>query len=427
MRQYPYVVLKEDCKESDCLDCCEQFTENDPKFIIFDETKRKFCVYPSYEEFLADETKSQTLHEIIRGMVPQKLKFDLDAKAAEVDPLPEVKALIPPTEPELLGDELFDAWLATEYQSDLLQYEQKKAQFDAASAQDHKRQWLHSAVLDVIKKTFSLLYDCELKPKDIVICNSSANHKFSQHYIITNFYVANHMEAKFFTATMVGLMDQLYKSLIDDGVNKSFQCFRMPNSHKAKDPTRTKHIISNHTFEDGLITRVCSTPLPALSIPAEKHNIVEFAGNEAEVLRITSAHTTGFTFNARHHNLFLFRCERPSHCNICACVHDCDNTLMLTVLQHGFINLHCQLAKRFTGANTSLNIGRIATDTQPATRFQNFDIRQYLPKGPIYQPPEEFSILQYNEPLCRDLQFTDQYDTILLKSLMGTGKTKALL
>jgi len=59
--------------------------------------------------------------------------------------------------------------------------------------------------------------------------------------------------------------------------------------------------------------------------------------------------------------------------------------------------------------------------------LQPFDIKKCIHSGNSgTKLPDEFSVVTYNERQCQPLTFGNKYDTLLVKSAMGTGKTKAL-
>ncbi|CAG8790669.1 5665_t:CDS:2, partial [Gigaspora margarita] len=52
------------------------------------------------------------------------------------------------------------------------------------------------------------------------------------------------------------LLPERMHPFIDEKVNKDFYCFRLAESHKAKDSSRVKRIYSNHTWSKLLITHI---------------------------------------------------------------------------------------------------------------------------------------------------------------------------
>ena len=78
---------------------------------------------------------------------------------------------------------------------------------------------------------------------------------------------------------------------------------------------------------------------------------------------------------------------------------------------------------QYLGSKVSINIGKIGRDYDFLS-----PIAGPAPKDPKDEIPAKFSVCEYESANIRELKFEgDLYDTLLVKSNMGTGKTKALI
>jgi hypothetical protein len=126
----------------------------------------------------------------------------------------------------------------------------------------------------------------------------------------------------------------------------------------------------------------------------------------------------GLKFHKRVGSLFHYRRERPSYCTICDRQHDSDNTLYVSVAKN-CVKAHCRHASR------SQCIGWIGDALQQQQFGENVTPKKFTPEAKV---PTEFSVERYCKPGLREFKFYgNKYDTLLIKSGMGTGKTKMLL
>jgi hypothetical protein len=171
-----------------------------------DELHKKFIVwnaegYRVYDDMM-DFHKCQrpyTWHEVILDK-PQKLKFDIDAKAT------------------VIGSD-----------------EEYTAVFDT--------------IMAAIKDTFFVCYGIDLVADDIIITKShgtdpTGKYKRSNHIIIDHYYVSNSAQAREFTSRL--LLELPGVTVLDTAVNKRTQNFRCIGCHKVGDPTRTKVLVTSH-------------------------------------------------------------------------------------------------------------------------------------------------------------------------------------
>ena len=151
-----------------------------------------------------------------------------------------------------------------------------------------------------------------------------------------------------------------------------------------------------------------------------------------QILALAVSHTAGHEFTQQVNNLYLFKHTTPSQCLICNKGHDSDNTLIVSVSKYKNIKLHCRLSQQFTGQKATLNIRHVNMPTNavetvtPGSRLQPFDIKKYICRAKLNALLNEFLIIKYNNRKCQPLTFNNKFDTLLIKSPMGTDKTKAL-
>jgi len=67
---------------------------------------------------------------------------------------------------------------------------------------------------------------------NLLVFDSSDETKFSRHIIIPGVHVENHMEAKAFADEMIKYLDEKLRPVVDLGVYKSLQNFRLFNNRK---------------------------------------------------------------------------------------------------------------------------------------------------------------------------------------------------
>jgi len=137
--------------------------------------------------------------------------------------------------------------------------------------------------------------------------------------------------------------------------------------------------------------------------PIERPRIRPPDGLVARALALAAdlGYTLGFEYSGQVDNFINFKRRAPSHCPICERTHDNDNTLFLTIGAH--IKAHCRHAERG---------GVILGPGAP------------LVHDPWAQHPGRTEVTAQELP---DLPGPGEFTTLAIRSLMGTGKTKALI
>jgi len=195
-RYFKYLVPGEGRNPKDVLD--ENYVSNKDIFIVHDESTWGYYLFNTYDNFenWYYGLEDKTMHEVIFGENPQRLKFDIDASKEFMDSL-------------------------------------------NVDAQD-KGEYILENVTEAIMELMETHHNVELREDDFSIATSIGPEKFSAHVILRNFVVANNREATHLTKLMIE--DHLLEPLrpcVDAAVNKSIQNFRLLHSHKVGS-TRTK-------------------------------------------------------------------------------------------------------------------------------------------------------------------------------------------
>jgi len=86
---------------------------------------------------------------------------------------------------------------------------------------------------EYISDVMQTYYDIELKDDHYAIATSTGPEKFSAHIVLKNYAVFNNREATHLTKKLIDdHLPEFLWPIVDAGVNKSIQNFRMLYSHK---------------------------------------------------------------------------------------------------------------------------------------------------------------------------------------------------
>lgn len=393
--QFRYIRCPNDnCDSNDVLESKYNLAAILKKFVVRAEKgPAPFRVYASAESFLkelaATPAAARRFHEVIFDG-PQKLKFDIDASQEDLNKI-------------ALGHEA-----------------------------------LLRQLFEAICDAFLVSYQKPLSARDIVVCASHGQGKFSYHVIVNKYAVSCSAQAKEFTRRVLNYMETATRRFVDVGVNSPVQNFRIPTCYKNG---RELKIVSHHDIIDALVsvTENCEL-LPDLELvttPADQESTTDPAAVERvlEVCR-TNNLLENFKFYRHHKGMYLFKRIRPSRCYFCERTHDKDNTLFVTTLRRAEkvdIYEHC---RRRPGEKRFLGSYHVETpEGDPAKSEASLNdkavaavVRRILEKGP---PAEEtlFDTLPaarkhiYCEPKLRQFELAD---TLVVKAAMKMGKTKQL-
>ncbi len=353
------------------------------RFTVWCAKTTKYRVYESVDDFikiLSNRTQQLYYNEVIWGST-QKLKFDID----------------------LTADELAD-----------ISGEATNATFDQNI----------NVLNDIIKDTFVATYHRPLDPTHIIVCKSDdpKGIKYSAHIVLL-YAVVDHLEAAEFTKRI--LIHHTAKLLLDAGVNKSIQNFRIANC--AKPDGRIKHIITpGVTIRQTLITQCDEIPIlpkllgdtlqPTPSAPINEKTITEVLD------MVKLANITDHVFRRHRNGLFEFRRVKASHCQHCQREHAKDNTMIITVAPTGGVFISC---RKSTGG--SLLLGTLSTAEAFVAQAQEEQVVKLLSIPPAKYTTKFDTLplnIVYSEPKIRPFELCD---TLCVHAAMKMGKTKALM
>jgi hypothetical protein len=441
-------------------------------------------------------------HEVVFGQQAQRIKFDIDATREDFDRIPSAKL-----EPWFRAEETSAAWdtganLNAEMMSLLGMAASPVTQVAppvAAIAAEQKAEAFLRYLIDLAADVFEARYGCAaqsprslgctaLAPEHFIVTSSlspsaarepAGNDKFSYHLLVAPFLVANHQEAKAFTACV---LDELraeapeFVQLVDPNVNKSTQNFRLTGSTKpggfrpkifsaelagrlgtCKDAEIP--VLTMVTYAPGAVrlpTLLSGAPVPQQMIEALTNE--DTAGILAAIHQFCPEARTDHRFRRRVGTLLLFERERPSVCSLCCRVHDNENSFLVSCApcapdaeSSGTASKVALFEKcrRSTGKTRFLGYvmcssGAFPAEAAQATRgtaakvqavqaqsrlertvvaLQNRSRDPHASCDRLFEtlPPDRRTI--YNEPVMRPFE---DMPTLAVKSDVGMGKTKKL-
>ncbi len=437
------------------------------KQIIFDMVKHHYLVFDSIEHMRAyinaQGERGQTFHETIFGFMRQKLKFDIDADYDKIMAfsIPKDEDTEIPNLPRVSLEELDDDII------DLLdsitpETEPPKA-IDLDTFED-KSNYVLKTVVSAIKTAFLIAYEMELSQRNIVICQSvprpppnsvEPKKKCSYHIIVDGYYVNNNEQSREFTRRVANFLPIGVREFLDCGVNNSKQNFRMTGSRKP-DSWRIKEIITEHTFENAMITYTigCEELADILVVAKEDAKFINMHEDDVRnVLNICRENgiMREHAFRSRHNGVFIFDRRRSSHCEFCNKTHDADNTVRVwTVTENGVVRVFKSCWKDET--RKSVNIGEFPSSIAPVETLPQNEIEQQklithkittwgegqvvkairdlergvqlFQKRTMFDDLKQFQKHTYTDPQLRPFELTR---TLCVQAHMKMGKTKALL
>lgn len=417
------------------------------------EAKQNFIVFKTRSDFtkwyLSSSGPLEGFHEVIAGELPQRIKFDIDA---HVDDLNGLKMIVndrssgdSPRSVTLRGDSpsgdsprsesLSLSWADLDDNSLLGEMSDNELKMCAFM------RLLIEAILDELYVAY---YDTEcIFPtlNDLVITESSNSEKYSFHIVTKNHYVLDVGEAKGFTSRVMDNIPKAYHKLVDTGVNKTLQNFRLLNSSKlGSDRVKLTTLRFNTAMPDDEL--LISAPpgakvLPQVYFIPEK-KVIEVKDNMIkDVLDIAdkAGLLKGFSYKETRGTLLCFTRIFPSYCRICSEIHHNDNSLMLSVAPDGQVREHCRQSRN------SLDVGLVEVDQDVKQTKTKCIIK---PKEKVDQIAKFIDDIQqgrinphtalaskfehcddniiYSEPQMRDF---DLAPTLAVLAQMKLGKTKA--
>lgn len=453
-QQYTYLVRnsKNTDKPSESI-LTENITRNQivSGFVTRCDKSSTYKYYTNYDVYTRHNSGYE--HEVIFGWQPQRLKFDIDYKCSL-----DEKKNIDNVQNKSVIDLLFDD-------------------------DDAKPTFIETAmdkILDSICDHLFYIYGLYVGREDLIVidssgvCDSATKYKYSYAIIIPQYLVSNNDEAREFTTKIVESLPADISAVIDKGVNKSVQNFRLAN--QAKLDKRVKKLSggafgTNKTagVED---TVICPRNahnelkiLPEKRTPGTKKksgtSSIMTDENVREILKldcvaglIAVKEGSIFKYRMYYDNLIVFDRLMPSHCQLCNEVHHKDNTLMLSVADSGAIFQVCRhkrdktlllgeyplfreiysqqkkVSESKSNAIESKNDSKVGQDEKKTSEkagvwFPDL-VRKIGLKEPNWKLDMNFpgaELVQYSEPNMRDYPLVR---TLFVRAQMKLGKTKAL-
>lgn len=393
----------------------------------FVNTKMEYRVFNNHEE-LYDELDltmehERLYHEVVIGK--QKLKFDIDMKN---DPF-DFKHVVLDT-PAVNITANMDFNLIVNY------------------------------FVERIKQQFFYTYEIDLNPSDIIITDSSKDGvKYSSHIIVNNYYVSSYKQAAEFTLRLCSIITKQYKEILDLGVNKSTQNFRLALCHNGDG--RYKTIMTNHNFTETLITNIdnCTLLPDIIEGAVEKDNSPKNVPSDEDIataVKLCADTTVGHTYRKQHNNTIAYNRIKPTKCDICNEIHHNDNSMMVIMLpndktiklyqqcrQYNTMNKLATFAEKsrliseFVPLNSSvlhkpgnwstnaikqaIEGTLVASDKILTKNITQNECNEQYRNNLILENYEQQ--LRYSESSLRDFELVK---TLIVKAAMKMGKTKTL-
>jgi len=380
-------------------------------------------------------------HEVIRGQSYQKLRFDIDASIEFIENVmadikkPELEAK--PAKPEATDLDFIDSLEFGLYEEKLAQVRRYNDYVTKTSLNEICCALLMNHIKVAIGAAFSKLYFSKGVPvspvnvENPLVFDLSDETKFSRHIIIPGVHVENHMEAKAFADEMLKYLDEKLHPVVDLGVYKSLQNFRLFNNKKVSSP-RVKVYKSGtfKAFSDSLIRSITegSLKLPSIlgqpTTTAPKIESELTKENVQAIVKLVNESALGNSLKKVMGNMLIFTRKEAGYCPICKRDHVNDNTHFVIVHDQA-VWLHCRHSETHCGKKTTLLLGHL-----DVTRANGLKRAMSITANEI---PEAFEKQDIKSRAMTPLNFDKAEgadmapDTLLIKSPMGTGKTKALV
>ena len=404
-------------------------------FVTRCEKESVYKFYSSYETYSRNNSGYE--HEVIFGWQPQRLKFDVDYTTDS----PVAKS----TEDWL--EQLSDGY--------------KPSFIDGAMEK----------IVEVICECMFLIYGLYISSRDLVITDSSGpkdggKYKYSYNIIIPDHLVENHEEAREFSNKVIASLPENIAKVVDRGVNKTIQNFRLVN--QAKFDGRVKRLapmaFGSKRNSCDIDTVICPrglklTLLSTIEGKQEKkksaaselseENVKEILGLDCVAVVIEN-----FKYRMSYGRLIAFDRKNASKCRLCNEIHHRDNTLMLSVAENGtifeicrhandktafvgeyprFVDIHSQSRPKKESKSESKNMSLETKGKNKDNGTVSGDSELWFPDlikrlGGYYDSSESdisgyVNKVSYCEPNMQDYPLVH---TLFVRAQMKLGKTKAL-
>jgi hypothetical protein len=314
----------------------------------------------------------------------------------------------------------------------------RKAAFDIDATQNKideigvTRDFIFETIAKGIKDAFASSFGINIRDEHLIVCDSSSKTKFSRHILIANYHFTSTEQFVVFQERVPRFIKDEIVPFLDMIATKSaFSSLRLLGCHKRTAPDREKKLISNHRGPDTIIQYIPkdSILLPLLPVRPKGTNDYSFTDEvlEQTMLIINKTFDMESTFSVRNINGTLITIDRnaPSYCILCNRRHEHDS-MYVTINGNG-VYARCFGFGHQAHIDSEMDefklIGRLPWEPAIATAHMIWDDKD-VPLSKLIKPLPNAEV--YEEEDVKDYDFPPDKDTLLVRSAVGTGKTKSL-
>lgn len=383
--------------------------------IVRDEVDNNFKAFNTQNDLLTYIKKlpkdKRSLHEVIFGQNPQRIKFDIDAYSKDI--------------------KLLDINILPKEYVDMCDGSTKS-----------KANAIITYISDIVVRVFNEKYSKLLsnngfdngirKREHIMITESHGKEKYSFHIILVKFVLPNHKEVGWFSDEVCKNIQPSILEFIDRGVNKSVQNFRILGCCKQSDPSRVKKIsVENDSIcDNGFI----------------QHNYKDILLNSKNVkISVTGDKSEEITSEMRiicqdylekKYPVFKFRCVDKNYlnfnrvggrsfCDFCDDYHDKEHSLVGIVSDN---KLYTICRRNQNNPNHNLRERRLEIELEDTKYDKCKALRKIIESiDDSYDSLQQYHDISDIYDLNKLKDIRKDVDTVYIKAPMKIGKTKALL
>lgn len=409
LRSYKFLNSREnrDIVDNDQNSVDGDFQPSDfrQKLLVRDEFNNMYYVFAGRSDFIKwqETVENKCFHEIINGSLPQRIKFDIDA------------------DDEKLNN------ITAEGNNNL-----------------EKIRTIVSYLIDIIlvelKSWYASIDDIQPTKNDLCVTTSngyskkSGKMKYSYHIIVSSYYLLNVGEVSLFVENLWTKLNPEYMSLVDKGIYKTNQGFRLFGSSK---PGENRYKVdapefgcAKSTFSNTFITAPSGVAIMEQlceNIEAVEENVVIDNELVQKAVDIVKKHgTRNHTFSRVEGSFLVFKRDSPSFCALCSRRHEVDNTFYVIMYKRDSLQLYekCRRSKE------SIYIDSIELSNSSVVS-KNYSLEKHIQRI----KSGEYDVVSHNkfESLPNALIYEESSlrpfelrETLVVRANMKMGKTKAM-
>lgn len=418
--------------------------------LVRDTHRRKYYVFDRWDHFWAHARRTppaeRCFDEVILGDSPQRLKFDIDAPEALASAISPETVGIDTAERDQIARELFSLGLVPDDRAG----DPTPAELIHAALE-----LVIEAVLDEVHAAYHVSDLVSVAREDLALLDSSRQTpdgwKFSYHLVVLPFAVASCEEAREFTARVAARLPPDVRRLLDEGVNRSTQNFRLPGSAKPGsdrllEPTDS-HRTAVRPHSEMVVVPRTDIKVVGQRADAKRPAPEEGAKNDLDpdetkrvlgVVRgagLLEAHTLGHVTG----ELLVFRRVRPSMCDLCKRCHTHDNTLLVVAPLDRSGSVRSVIARCRKAPDKSVQLGAVQAAPGAAlppgapVRSSRLEARIEAIRTGRVDPHDALRSAFEDLPPAQRLVYSEDkmrsygaHPTLVIKAQMGLGKTRQL-